>query len=67
MVTTFIILIALFIANGILFLIALDRCEKNVWRGIAIASCIVAFICWIGVLVVLWQTNFFIEPNFPIG
>ena len=67
MVTTFIILIGLFIVSGILFLIALDRCEKKVWKGIAIASCIVALLCWIGVLIVLWQTNCFIEPNLPIG
>ena len=67
MFTTFIVLIGLFITNGIVFLIALDRCKKKVWNGIAIVSCIAAFICWIGMLVVLWQTNFFLEPNIHIG
>ena len=67
MVTTFIILIGLFIVSGILFLVALDKADKKAWRRIAIPCCIVALLCWIGVLIVLWQTNCFIEPNLPIG
>ena len=67
MVTTFFILLGLFIASGIIFLVALDKADNKIWRRIAIPSCIVAFLCWVGVLIVLWQTNFFMEPNLPIG